>query len=137
MSGCPKCGCSSYSATVVTPDYREAIEKLAGEDLYATVEQLETLYSACQASEKVARQEHDRLQAQVSELKERKDLFEMKAETYLDDYKEVRESKTNLESAYALLKNAIDKKAITRTKQGFVRDVKEAYAEAEKLMGAK
>lgn len=118
-------------------EHRESITKLAGEDLYAKIDELISQKSEAIHKGNVLRQEHDALQAQVSELKQTNEDLTGASNGWCDEYNKQKGLNAKLESAYALLKAAIDKKAIVRSKASFVSQVKEAFVEAEKTLEAK
>ncbi len=118
-------------------EHRNAITVLAGDDLYAKIETFESECKACGSKNEALQAEHDRLQAQVSELKALQSNTQDRLNQRLVECSEAATAIKSLRAAYALLKKAIDKKAIVRSKASFVSQVKEAYAEAEKVMGAK
>lgn len=118
-------------------EHRAAITKLAGEDLYASIERHQAQMRSYATKIDVLQAEHDRLQAQVSGLKANAAMDETTRLGYRDELDTCRIHLGKHATAYALLKAAIDKKAVARTKKGFVRDVEAAYADAEKVMGAK
>ncbi len=118
-------------------EHREAIAKQAGWDIYANNDMLQE--NAAKATNDLYKlqQGYNGLQAQVSELKENLAYCEKTLDDTRAERDDVFLSKKKLTNAYALLKAAIDKKAIVRSKASFVSQVKEAYVEAEKILGVK
>ncbi len=117
--------------------HEEAITKLAGVNLYDEIEATENQRKGFSIEAMNKNNTIDALQAQVSELKATESYTQDRLKQRLAECHESTLVIDKLEAAYALLKNAIDKKAVLQTAKGFAQGVKAAYAEAEKVMGAK
>lgn len=112
-------------------EFQEAINKLAGEDLYAKIEELRDTIKNNNVGRDEVVKVRNHLQDEVSELKGRKVVDDEHLRQAIANIAKMR----NYKAAYALLVKAIDKKCVIRPAKNYKRDVDAAYVEAKKVLG--